>query len=225
MITDKELIALEKKRQNESDWVLKKIDLIAKLKKYGEVNVVGAKALGLMVAKDIDISVLVDKVKMDDWTKLVGELLVTPYVRRVNAIDYYNYDSNNKYDPKNGQKYSLYISIEKFVGPDEDRLDPWEIQIHLQTKDVFDEKKVEEIKNKLTPDLKLVIFRLKYWAHEINKILKIKSDGNFKINSTHIYNSVLDKKINTVDGFIKHFIDLAPEEYKELFMENIKEIG
>jgi len=109
MISDQQLDELEENRQKDSDWVLQKLTLIPKLQKYGQVKIAGAKALGLMLAKDIDISVIVDQVKTEDWQELVKELMVTPYVRNLSAIDYYNYDEQNRYNPASGQKYSLYI--------------------------------------------------------------------------------------------------------------------
>jgi len=78
MIADQQLDELEKSRQKDSDWYLSKIDLISKLEKYSQVKIAGAKAIRLMLDKDIDISVIVDKVKTDDWQELVDELIVTP---------------------------------------------------------------------------------------------------------------------------------------------------
>ena len=109
MLSDKNLLAIEKDRQEDSDFILQKINLLFILSKYGEVHIVGAKALGLMVAQDIDISIVMEKVDYGKWKRLAGELMETPHVRKVIAIDYNNYDENNQYRLGKGQKYSLYI--------------------------------------------------------------------------------------------------------------------
>ncbi len=223
MITDQELDILEKNRQKDSDWLLERIDLVSKLQKYGEVRVAGAKALGLMIAKDIDIAVLVDEVKMQSWKDLVNELMITPYVRKVTAIDYYNYNTKNEYDSENGAKYSLYISMDKLVGQDGDIVDFWEVQIHLQKRDTFDQSKIDGIKNKLTDNNRLQILKIKYWANKVNKFLKIRSDGNFKITSPSIYEAVLEKGVTTEKEFIDYIKLIVPHDYEIIFKESVVE--
>lgn len=224
MITDQQLDELEKSRQKDSDWVLDRIGLIPKLQKYGEVKIAGAKALGLMFAKDIDISVVVKQVRIEDWQRLVGELIVTPHVRNISAIDYYNYDDQNRYDPDNGQKYSLYISINNILGPEDDKLDTWECQIHLIGPQMFDQSKITEVMNKLNPEKRLAILRLKYWANEVNKTLKAITNGNYKIYSPSIYEAVLDKKIDSVDGFVDSLKQSVPEKFQKPFEMAVSQV-
>src|SRR5689334_7677519 len=95
-----ELLKLQEDLQEDSDWVLNKIDLLPKLRKYGDVQVVGAKALGIMIARDIDISVIVPELESEDWAELVKNLLLTPHIRRVTAIDYYHYDTEHLFNPE-----------------------------------------------------------------------------------------------------------------------------
>jgi hypothetical protein len=225
MITDQQLDELEKKRQKDSDWILNRIDLIPKLQKYGQVKIAGAKALGLMFAKDIDISVVVKQVSIEDWQKLVGELIITPHIRNISAIDYYNYDDQNRYDPIKGQKYSLYTSINNMLGPEDDKLDTWECQIHLIESKMFDESKITEVVNKLNPEKRLTILRLKYWANEVNRTLKATTNGHYKIYSPSIYEAVLDKKINSVDAFVDFLKPSVPEKFQKPFEMAIIQVG
>jgi hypothetical protein len=224
MIRDQELDQLEKQRQTDSDWVIARLNLQSILNSYGEVKVVGAKALGLMVAKDIDISVLVDTVRVKDWQKLVGKLMETPYVRNISAIDYYNYDEQNRYDPTNGQRYSLYVSINNIVGPEEDKFDTWECQIHLIDRAQFDESKVTEVKNKLPPEKRLTILRIKHWTDQLNKILMSKTNNNFKIYSPSIYHAVLENNEETVTSFVENYTTTIPERFKETFQLALDQI-
>lgn len=225
MITDQQLYELEKSRQKDSDWYLSQIDLLSKLQKYGQVKIVGAKALGLMIAKDIDISVIVDTVKTKDWQKLVTELMLVPHVRNISAIDYYNYDEENRYDPQNGQKYSLYISINNILGPEHDKYDTWECQIHLIEQDTFDEAKATDVKDKLTSEKRILILRLKYWANLVNNVLKPTTSGNYKIFSPSIYEAVLDKNIHSIPEFIENLKPTVPDEFKEAFDLAVDKVG
>jgi len=225
MITDQQLDKLEERRQKDSDWYLSQIDLLSKLQKYGQVKIVGAKALGLMIAKDIDISVIVDTVKTKVWQGLVNELMITPSVRNISAIDYYNYDEENRYDPHNGQKYSLYISINNILGPENDKYDTWECQIHLIEQDKFDETKVTEVKNKLTSEKRIAVLRLKYWANLVNNVLKPSTNGNYKIFSPSIYEAVLDNNIHSIPKFIENLKPSVPDQFKEAFELAVTKVG
>lgn len=215
MPNDKELLDLEKNRQEESDYVLDKIKLLDILDKYGEVNVVGAKALELMIAKDIDISVVVEKINYEEWKRLVGELMTTPEVRKVAAIDYFNYDEDNRFDPDKGQKYSLYVEMDTLIGRSGERFDTWECQVHLIERKSFLSKGVEELRHKLTPEKRLIILRIKYWADQINKKLLLKTDGNYKIQSTEIYPLVLSGEVSTIEGFVREYLPTVGVEYRE----------
>jgi hypothetical protein len=217
MISDQELDKLEISRQKDSDWILQKLNLISTLEKYGQVRIAGAKALGLMYAKDIDISVIARRVRIEDWQELVKELMVTPYVRNVSAIDYYNYDEQNRYDPDNGQKYSLFISINNIIGPENDKYDTWDCQIHLIEPNMFDETKITGIARRLTPEKRLVVLRLKHWANSVNKILMPTTNNNFKIFSPSIYNAVLDKNIDSVEEFIKFYRQTISAKFQKVF--------
>lgn len=225
MITDQQLDELEKSRQIDSDWYLSQTNLISKLGKYGEVKIAGAKALNLMLAKDIDISVLVKRVKVEDWQKLVCDLIATPHVRNVSAIDYYNYDDQNLYDPEKGQKYSLYISINNILGPEGDKYDTWECQIHLIKRELFDQTKITAVKEKLTPEKRLLILRLKYWANLANEVLKPTTNGNYKIYSPSIYEAVLDNGIDTVKDFVQSHKYAVPKKFEKAFSLAVGQVG
>lgn len=220
-----DLNSYENSLQQESEEILKKINLVPLLQKYGNVNIVGGKALGLMIAKDIDISVVVEKVSISDWQEIVRQLMITPHVRKVTAIDFYNYNSQHIYDPENGEKYSLYISVDTLMGFDNDKYDTWECQIHLIEKDKFDITKFEDIKNRLNADNREIILNLKYWAHKVNKILLGESGGHFKIYSPSIYEAVLNNRISTPQQFIEYFKKLVPEQYNKLFISTINKVA
>jgi len=196
--SNKDLINYQKQMQSDSDWVLDRINIIDLLSKYGEVKIVGAKALGLMIARDIDVSVVVSRIDVQIWQEIVTKLMVTKYVRKVTAVDEYNYDEKNVYNPKKGMKYSLYIEMDTLLGPDQDKNNPWEIQIHLITSDKFDERITKNLISKLDDINRSIILKLKWWAGEVNKDLLFKSKGHFKIQSTWIYEAVLNDKVDNI---------------------------
>lgn len=224
MISDQELLKLEQDRQDESDFVLHNINLQTTLLKYGDVYIVGAKAMGLMVAKDIDISVVVDKINYDAWKMLVGELMTTPKVRKVTAIDYYNYDEANNYTPEKGQKFSLYIEMDTLPEKVNDKYDTWSCQIHLLERTTFDPNIVNSIKGKLAPNKRLTILRIKHWANELNKKLLEKSGGHFKIQSTDIYPLVLDGNVMSIENFLEQYPSKVPSRFRQLFQDEVQNL-
>ncbi len=213
--SDKELLQLQQSLQDDADWVLQKINLLQTLSQYGDVNVVGAKALGLLIARDIDISVVVPTVQLENWAELVKNLMITPHIRRVTAIDYYHYDKHHRYNPDEGEKYSLYVSMEKLLGQEQDETNSWECQIHLIKANKFDADFLNDMKEKLTEEKRVIILQLKYWANEVNKVLKEESKGNFKIPSMAIYTAVLEKGIKTIPEFVEYFIEKVPREWRD----------
>lgn len=212
---------MQQARQAESDYVLEQIQLIPLLQKYGQVNIVGAKAMDLMISKDIDIAVVLDEVKYNTWQRVVSELMVTPNVRKVTSIDYYNYTTENKYDPEHGQKYSLYIEMDTLMGRNKDKFDTWECQIHLQDKTAFNPQMLKSVTDNLTPIIRVTILRIKYWANDINKSLLTKSNGHFKIQSTDIYPLVLNGSVTTIEQFVQIYLPTVPEKFRQLCIEEM----
>lgn len=210
------LLDNQQKLQQDADWVLEQINLFQLLSKYGEVKIVGAKDLGLMVARDIDISVIVPEIDRKVWQELVSQLMVTKHIRKVTAVDEYNYDEKNIYSLNNGKKYSLYIEMDSLLGPDQDKHNPWEIQIHLITVDKFDKTILENIKSKLDEKTRLTILQLKWWANQVNRELLYKSCGHFKIQSMWIYKAVLNNEISEISeliDYLKNKIDKNNLQY------------
>ncbi len=217
------LLNNQQKLQDNADWVLEQINLIQLLSKYGEVKIVGAKALGLMVARDIDISILVPEINIKIWQQIVNQLMITKNVRKVTAVDEYYYDDKNIYNLYNGKKYSLYIEMDSLLGPDQDKHNPWEIQIHLITVDKFDKTILENIKSKLDEKTRLTILKLKWWANQVNRELLYKSCGHFKIHSVWIYEAVLNNEISEISeliNYLKNKMDIN-EEYADLLKRSL----
>jgi hypothetical protein len=202
--TDQELLDLEAARQTQSDAIIASLNLTNILSKYGSVHLVGAKGLGVMLAKDIDFSVTADQVSKEKWVELLREIALTPNIRYFTGIDYYNYTADHTYDPGNGDKYSYYISLNKLS--DEERKEDWEIQIHYQDASAFDSSRLENLKQKIDTPNKIAILRLKSWADIVNKTLKDKTGNNSKIQSVWIYDAVLEKEITGVEDFYTYLV-------------------
>jgi hypothetical protein len=219
--TAQELLQLEHDRQQASDWVLERLQLLPTLQRYGTPYLVGAKALGLMVARDIDLSLVVTESLAERWQQLVAELMLTPHVRKVTAIDYYNYDHHQHYTPAQGQHYSYYISMDKLHGPDDDPSHLWECQIHLQMPTSFDATRVAQIRRQMTRETRVLILRLKYWADGLNGLLKCRSQNTFKLPSVAIYTAVLEAGVQTIPAFIAYFRQHVPPYYQQLYEETV----
>jgi len=214
--SNEELIKYQEQMQSDSDWILNRLDLVTLLQEYGGVKIVGAKTLNLMVARDIDISVIVPKIDFKIWQEIVSKLMVTKHVRKVTAVDEYDYDEENIYDPKKGKKYSLYIEMNTVLGPDLNKNNSWEIQIHLITKVKFDENIIKDLKVKLNDKNRLTILKLKWWANKVNKTLLFVSNGHFKIQSIWIYEAVLDHEIINIKAFVEFLRSKISEKDKNL---------
>ncbi len=194
-----ELIALEARRQSQSDEIISKLALENILSQFGNVHLVGAKGLGLMLAKDIDFSITVDTVAKDKWVELIKQLTLTPGIRHLTAIDYYNYTKDHQFNPEQGEHYSYYVSLNKLS--DEELKEDWEVQIHYQPSSAFDNNKLAAIQSKVTAENKPTAIRLKLWADKLNTAIKDRTNGNAKISSAWIYEAVLDKNVSSISGF------------------------
>jgi len=103
------------------------------------------------------------------------------------------------------------------LGPEGDKYDTWDCQIHLIESKMFDETKITGVKSKLTPEKRLAILRLKYWANLVNKKLRVSTDNNFKIYSPSIYEAVLERNITSTDDFIADHRKSVPEKFIQIF--------
>lgn len=190
-----DLIKQEEKLQKEAKEVLNKLDLIKLLSKYGQPEIVGSLALGLMTWRDIDLEIICEKLDRNFITEIATYLIKQPS-RRVDLTIADNSDQFSSSGPK-----SLYIGF-KYFG---DELEPneiygsnpkaWKIDMHfLLIDDVRAIKKTKELDSKLTEQTREIILKIK-------NILASNPGYRKEITSLDIYTAVLDYNVKNITNF------------------------
>ena len=175
--------------QSEATEILNKLNLLDFLSKFGNAKVIGSVALGLMTWRDIDIDMVVDELKEEDYFQVAQYLFSNPEVKRLILSD--NRVLSEKLKAQ-GIPESMYLGV--FVKANGD--DEWKIDIRF-VKDslVRAEKYIDEIKSKLNDENKKIILEIK------NVICAHPKYINKEIFGVDIYNSVLEGKVKNLDEF------------------------
>lgn len=117
----------------------------------GEVHIVGSLNTGLLIHKDVDIHVYTDAVSIQDSFSVMGDL-----AQRMNLIDI-QYKNGLETEEECLEWHSLFEDKNKAI---------WKLDlIHIRKGSKYDgvvEKVTETIKNKLTPEIRETILRIKY---------------------------------------------------------------
>jgi hypothetical protein len=143
----------------EADTVADALALMPALKRAGSPVRVGSSALGLMVWRDIDLTVVCATLRQDVVGAIAPQLMTAPGVREVRFLN----DAGALKDPS-PYPDGLYLGV-KYVAGDQEvwKLDIWfaddpETQPDLQH--------VRTIPPRLMPERRLAILRMKdVWAH------------------------------------------------------------
>src|SRR3989344_9525652 len=104
-----DLLTQQNLLQKEGKEILEKLDLVNFLSQFGEVNIVGSYSLGLMVWRDIDFEVIVEKVDKEIFKKLANYLIDLDLVR----IDFGFLDNRKRQNEKTPK--GLYMGL-KYYG-------------------------------------------------------------------------------------------------------------
>ncbi|MDO8609093.1 MAG: hypothetical protein Q7R95_00960, partial [bacterium] len=166
----------QKNLKNKAEEILKDLDLVNHLQKYGEITFVGSYALDLMVKKDIDI-VVTSGINYRNFLELVNYLFPKNNIYSLNLQDF----SKSIYP---NRPYGIYCGITYLVKPDIF----WKIDVWFMTKDGNDANKlVDWVKSKLTDKNKEIILKIK------NEMLNTKYGK--EISGMDIYKAVLENKV------------------------------
>lgn len=173
--------------EKEAKSVLKDTNLIKLLSKHGKVEIVGSLALGLLVWRDIDIDVVIDKnFDTDKYFRTVIELFHHKNIKDLRLID--NRTSFEINRPK-----SMYIGVfyQKHAS------EKWKIDIRfVHKKDAYAIDYLNEIRSKLNKENRLNILKIKeaVYTHPLY---------GKEFSSVDIYSATLDKGITTKKEFFE----------------------
>lgn len=172
----------QKNLKNKAEEILKDLDLIKHLQKYGEVNFVGSYALNLIVKKDIDI-VVTSSMDYQDFLEFVNYLFPLS-----NVYNLYLQDFRKSIHPERPQ--GIYCGIQYLVKPDIF----WKIDVWFLPKEGNGAKKlVDWVKERLTDENRKIILKIK------NEMLETKHGK--EISGMDVYKAVLEHKVTDLEGF------------------------
>jgi hypothetical protein len=187
-VSDAELFARQDALQAQAAGVLADLDLLALLRTVGHPTRTGSSALGLMVARDIDVTTVcpsIDPLPIFD----IGRSLAThPRVRSVTfRDDTGRWNSGTRYPD------GLYWMVEYVADPDiEWKLDLWFL---IEGTTQFDLEHMKTLPVRLTPEVRATILRIKE---------SVAADPSLpKGPSYEIYEAVLDHGIKTADEYAR----------------------
>lgn len=187
------LVKKEKQLQEEARNVTKELDLQKLLSPYGQLQEVGSSVYGLMTWRDIDYDLITKNTpsKKEYWV-MAQKLFTKQGVKSLTLSN--NLTQNDLNRPK-----SMYIGIKY-----QNKLgNSWKIDIRLLAKaEVTTDKIANLIADKLTPQTRLIILKIKSQVHDHPKYHK-------DFSSTDIYEAVLLHGIKTVDEFYQYLGSLG----------------
>ncbi len=187
--TDHELLGREQALRQEADSVVADLQLPARLRELGTAVRVGSSALGLMVGRDIDITVVCDELGDDSQVvALAGRLARQPAVRQVTYRD--DTGAWNAEPEQYPDGRYLGVKYRKVIGQ-EWNLDVWFVD---QPDRMPDLAHLKTMPSQLDPERRLAILRIKQeWAG--------RPEYGSTVRSNDIYTAVLQHGVRTPEEF------------------------
>jgi hypothetical protein len=186
-LTDDAVMARQNALQAEAAEVLADLDLLATIGAVGTPVQTGSSALGLMVARDIDITTLCPMLEADLIFGVVRPLAVHPRVRRLAFRN-----DTGRWNIETRYPDGLYWMVE-YVAPAgfEWSLDLWFLR---EGTTQFDLEHLKSMPPRLTPEARLAILRIKEARQGLDR----------DRHSFRIYEAVLDHGVRTPDEFARY---------------------
>jgi hypothetical protein len=192
-----ELLARQDALQAEADAVLVDLDLLRILSEVGRPVRTGSAALGLMVARDIDVTTLCPVLQATGIFDAVRSLSVHPRIRR---LAFRNDTGRWNVDP--AYPDGLYWQVEYVAAAGVAwNLDLWFL---LEGTTQFDLEHMRTLPPRLTPDTRLAILRIKEALHD-------PTVGQ-RVRGYEVYEAVLDHDVRTPAEFRDRLRRLAGSE-------------
>lgn len=149
---DEQLLARQWELQAESDAVLASLDLLPALAAIGRPVRTGSSALGLMVWRDLDLTVVCDRLDAKAVAELGRRLALHPYVREITFRD----DTGAWNADPAAYPDGLYLMVK--AGRPQWRLDVWFVDEPDRQPDLGH---LQTLAPRLTDETRLAILRVK----------------------------------------------------------------
>jgi hypothetical protein len=195
-MSDIELFERQDALQVQAQAVLADLDVVAHLRDIGEPTQVGSSALGLMVARDIDLTTLCPSLEPGPVFDLGRHLARHPRVRRLTfRKDTGRWNTHPVYPD------GIYWLVEYVADPDVAwTLDLWFL---LEGTTQWDLEHVKTLPGRLTLETRAAILRIKEAVYADTS----RSRGP----SYAIYEAVLDHGIRTPEAYLRYLESRAPQ--------------
>jgi hypothetical protein len=187
-----DLLAIQARLQAEADEVVRALDLVAQLQELGQPTRVGSSALGLMVRRDIDITVScerLDAATLGAFARLGARLMLRTDL--VVAVRFRNDSGRWNAEPQNyPDGLYLGLSVRPAAGAD------WTFDIWLvdQPDRQPDLAHLRTLLPRLTDADRGMILTIKH-------VLAAGDPAEQKIPSALVYEAVMDHGVRDVEGF------------------------
>lgn len=187
MIKQEDLLAHQLQLQIEADEVAEEMHLKQLLTVAGTPVKVGSAALGLMVWRDLDITVVCSKLNIAAISGVASRLMSNPQVRDLKFI---NDTGNWNTDPAYPDGYFLGVTYESKSG-NKWNLDIWFVDDPEKQPDL---QHIRTVPDRLTPAAIVSILSIKtVWA--------ARAEYGKQVKSFDIYTAVLDNHVQTPAEF------------------------
>ena len=183
-----DLLIRQEQLQHEAHEVMTELALPTVLGRVGRVEVIGSAASGLMVWRDLDISVYTDASAADRVAAVVRDLVANPAV-----LDLHYANETGARSPSGGVHDQRYYAVVRYRSRRGER---WKIDLSLWTdtgpRGEF--SAAHRLRDRLTDDTRIAILRIKDIWHQ-------HQDYPDKIGGIDIYDAVLNHGVRTADEF------------------------
>jgi hypothetical protein len=188
-MSDEELFARQAALQAEAAGVIADLDLFALLRTVGDPTHTGSSALGLMLARDVDVTTVCPSLEPVPIFDLGRSLATHPRVRQMTFRN-----DTGRWNVSPHYPDGLYWMVEYVADPDvEWKLDLW--FLHEGTTQ-FDLEHMQTLPARLTPEVRAAILRIKE---------AVASDPSAtKRPSYEIYEAVLDHDVRTPEEYARY---------------------
>jgi hypothetical protein len=189
---DDELLAAQDAIQAEAAAVLTDLDLLEQIRRVGDPVRTGSSVLGLMVARDIDVTTLCPSLELQPIFDVGRALAGHPRVRRISFRN-----ETGRWNTSPDYPDGLYWLVEYVTEVDVTwTLDLWFL---LEGHTQFDLEHIQTIPPRLTREARLAILRIKH--------ARLDLPAAERGPSYRIYEAVLDHGVRTADDFTRHLED------------------
>ncbi len=188
-MSDIELFARQDALQAQAVDILADLDAFALLRSVGKATQTGSSALGLMVARDIDITTLCPSLELTPVFELGHRLAAHPRVRRLTFRN-----DTGRWNTESVYPDGLYWLVEYVADPDI----TWTIDLWFLREGTtqFDLEHMKTLPGRLTPETRAAILRIKEAV--------FADTSRPRGPSYAIYEAVLDHGIRSPEAYARY---------------------